>query len=121
MDSLKVSLLLKERKAKGQTQIILICSSVLFIRSFDPGRAMSSQSGRVDTLDGMNPNGYISSADIPEETDELVVVQALSEQLDEPIGTIVVKSVFDTYFPPKLKGIIDSDSFKVSIVQLAPC
>lgn len=81
---------------------------------------MSSQSGRVDTLDGLNPNGYISSADIPEETDELVVVQALSEQLDEPIGTIVVKSVFDTYFPPKLKGIIDSDSFKVRIVYHAP-
>lgn len=50
---------------------------------------------------------------MPEETEDLVVVQALSARLDEPIGTIVVKSVFDTVFPPKLKGQIDSDMYLV--------
>lgn len=50
---------------------------------------------------------------MPQENDDLVVVQALSCRLDEPIGTIVVKSVFDTVFPPKLKGQIDSDTYLV--------
>jgi hypothetical protein len=75
-------------------------------------RDMSGRTGG-NSYDGSNTMGYISVNDLPTETDDLVVVQALSEQLDEPIGTIVVKSVFDTAFPAKLKGIVDSDSYLV--------
>ena len=74
---------------------------------------MSTRLDLSDSYDSMGNGGYISAADILKDTDDLVVIQALSEQLAEPIGTIVVKSVFDTTFPSRLKEIIDSDSFKV--------
>jgi hypothetical protein len=53
---------------------------------------------------------------IPADTDDLIVVQALSARLSEPIGTIVVKSVFDTAFPHRLKGVIDANMYLVRIL-----
>lgn len=76
-------------------------------------RDMSTSTEEVDVAEPSYQVEQVSSADIPQETEDLVVVPALSSQLDEPIGTIVVKSIFDTTFPPRLKGLIDSDSFLV--------
>lgn len=77
---------------------------------------MSTSTDVNSGVDHPHRSEATTSADIPVETDDLVVVPALSSQLDEPIGTIVVKSVFDTTFPPRLKGVVDSDSFLVGIL-----
>ena len=74
---------------------------------------MSTSTGTHTDGDLPYKSEATTAADIPAETDDLVVVPALSSQLEEPIGTIVVKSVFDTTFPHRLKGIVDSDSFLV--------
>ena len=80
-----------------------------------------SSPGDQSTLDEVVFHEAPSTSQIPEDSDDLVVVQALSSQLEEPIGTIVVKSVFDTAFPARLKGIIDSDSYLVRVFDFRVC